>query len=145
MIRSALAFAVAVLMSFVLASAAHSHFVMRRLEAVGASIPVPLGLKTMTGDLLGLAPSLLPVMAVALLLGFLVAWLAKRGLPGLAPLAYPLAGFAAMALMLVLMREVMFKITPIAGARGPEGFLTFCAIGALGGFVFSRLAAPRRA
>ena len=77
-------------------------------------------------------------IGLALMLGFTLAgWLRGR-LPRLAPLAWPLAGFAAVATTLALMQASM-QITPLAGARGMDGFLLFCAAGALGGMVFAWL------
>lgn len=137
-LRTAAAFAAAVLAGFLAASFLHSQFVLAGLSRVGADIGLDDRLRMTGGDLAGLLPSYGGVLAVALALGFLVAWAAKRWLKPLAPVAYPLAGAAAVAAALWLMR-LQFEMTPVAGARGTWGFLAQCAAGALAGALFARL------
>lgn len=143
-LRFLLAFLAAVLVTFVLASVAHSHFVMQWLRDLGVEIPGAVALRTTLGDLRGLATAFLPIVAVALLLGFAVAALVKRFLPSLAGVAYPTGGAAAMAAMLGIMHAA-FKMTPIAGARDALGWWLICLAGAAGGVVFALLAQRKRA
>jgi hypothetical protein len=124
--------------TFLLASVVHSQFVMARLVAMGVEIPAGLRAQTTVGDIAGLAPAFLPVVAVTLLLGFLIAGFVLRFAPNLRGLAFPVAGFAAMAAMLLLMQAV-FKMTPIAGARDTGGWLLMLVAGGVGGWLFARL------
>ncbi len=126
-------------LALVIASAAHSLFVQQALREVGARIPPGTALATMGRDLGGLAPALGAVILVALLLGFLVAGLILRAVPRLAAIAWPLAGWAALAAALWLM-EVAFGFTPLAGARTAAGFVAISLGGAAGGWLFGRLA-----
>jgi hypothetical protein len=132
------AFPVAFAAAFTGVSLAHTQFVLAGLSGVGAAPSLAETVHTSIADLEGLFPSLGPVLAIALAIGFLVAAGLKRVLKPLAGVAYPIAGFAAMATALIAMR-ISFHSTPLAGARGPEGFVVICLMGALGGLVFSAL------
>ncbi|CAO1654191.1 hypothetical protein [Parasphingorhabdus sp. NYA22] len=81
----------------------------------------------------------LAIIAIALLAGFLIATILKRFLPNLARVAYPIAGAAAIAVTLGAMYMV-FQTIPISGARSTMGFLGQVFAGALGGWVFARIA-----
>jgi len=132
------AFLLAFAAAFVGVSLAHTEFVLAGLSAVGAAPSLADNLRTCVADIGGLFPSLGPVLAIALAIGFVVAAGLKRVLTPLAGVAYPVAGFTAMATALIAMRA-SFHTTPLAGARGPEGFVVICLMGALGGLVFSML------
>jgi hypothetical protein len=137
-LRTAPAWSAAVLVTTAVASMVQSWQVQARLTDLGVDIPPALAAETAWRDFTGLAVPLLLVFGLALLLGFALAgWLRVR-LPRLAPLAWPLAGFAAIAATLSLMQFSM-EITPLAGARGLDGFLLFCAAGGLGGLVYAWL------
>ncbi|MCA3255768.1 MAG: hypothetical protein INF91_09145 [Alphaproteobacteria bacterium] len=143
-VRPLLAFVAAVVVTFVIASVVHTHFVIQRLVGLGVDVPQADALRTVGGDLAGLAPAFGPVIAITLLLGFGIAVVVRRFLPALAPIAFPTAGAAAMATMLALM-HMAFKMTPIAGARDPGGWWLICLSGAVGGALFAQLAKARRA
>ncbi|MEH6829176.1 hypothetical protein, partial [Parasphingorhabdus sp.] len=57
----------------------------------------------------------------------------------LARVAYPIAGGAAIAVALGAM-YMMFQTIPISGARSTMGFLAQVFAGAIGGWVFARIA-----
>ena len=82
--------------------------------------------------------------AVIIGLGFCIAFpiaaLLKRLLPGLAGVAYPLAGAVAIAAALGLMYSV-FATIPISGARSALGMGVQVLAGAVGGYVFAQLLA----
>ncbi len=132
----------ATLATLVLASLAHSHFVQRELLALGVEIPWSARIGAMLRDLFGLAPAFGGVILISLLLGFLVAGLLRRRWTVPATLAYPLAGWAALALALFAM-QLQFTFSPIAGARTFAGFLAISFAGAIGGLVFAWF--PRKA
>ena len=137
-------FVAAVLVTFATASFAHTHLIIQGLREVGAEVPPSVELATAGGDLVGLAPSFGIVIAIALLLGFLVAGIARRFVRLPRPIAFALAGGAALATALWLM-HLSYEITPIASARSWAGFLTLCAAGALGGLVFASVSRTRAA
>jgi hypothetical protein len=138
LLRTAPAWSAAVLVTTAVASMIQSWRVQAGLTDLGVAIPPGLAAEAAMRDFAGLAVPLLLVFGLALLLGFALAgWLRVR-LPGLAPFAWPLAGGTAVAATLALM-QLNFQMTPLAGARGLDGFLLFCAAGALGGLVYAWL------
>ena len=78
------------------------------------------------------------IIVVALLLGFGIAALVKRFLPGLSRIAYPVAGAAALAMVLGLM-YLQFQTIPISGARSTLGFASQVIAGGIGGWIFATL------
>jgi len=136
------AFVAAVLAALVAASLVHTGFVLGGLAALGIDISANVAARTWLGDLAGLAPQFGAVIAIALLLGFVVAAVACRWLPLPPALAYAIAGGAAMATALWLMKR-SYAITPIASARSVAGFLALCLAGALGGMMFAMVARRR--
>lgn len=132
------AFLLAVLATTALASLAHSIFVQRALEDVGAVIPLGSSLSAIGRDFVGLLPSLGLVVAGTLLIAFSVAGLIKPLVRPIAPFAYPLAGWAGMALALFAMRT-FYGFSPLAGARTPAGFLLMSLAGLVGGIIFAAL------
>lgn len=87
----------------------------------------------------------LVVILIALLLGFAIAALVKRLVPSLAEVAYPVAGAAALGVVLGLM-YIQFQTIPISGARGAFGFASQVIAGGIGGWIFARvLGTPKTA
>lgn len=113
----------------------HSLRVQAGLADIGIALPAGVRIDAAARDLIGLLPSVLPVMGLALGGGFVVARVLRRLLYVPAGLAYPLAGATAVAVALTAM-AYFYKITPIAGARGDWGFGAMTLAGALGGIVY---------
>ncbi|MEO1219910.1 MAG: hypothetical protein AAFY42_00990 [Pseudomonadota bacterium] len=86
----------------------------------------------------------LVIILVALLLGFAIASLVKRFLPGLSGVAYPVAGAAALGMVLGLM-YIQFQTIPISGARGAFGFASQIVAGGIGGWIFAKVLGPPKA
>lgn len=82
------------------------------------------------------------IILVTFLLGFLIATVVRRFLPGLARMAYPVAGAAAIATALGLM-WMQFQTVPVSGARSTAGFLAQVLAGGVGGWIFARIAGQR--
>lgn len=138
LLRLFLAFLASVLVTFVFASAFHTQNVLSGLSALGVEISPSTRLSTTYKDMVGLAGLFTIVIAIALFVGFTIAAILKRILTPLAPIAYPLAGAAALGTMLWLM-SMQFEATPIAGARGFIGFSLQMLAGSIGGYVFALL------
>ncbi|KEO89177.1 hypothetical protein EH31_14175 [Erythrobacter longus] len=86
----------------------------------------------------------LAVIAAAFLLGFAIAALVKRFVPSLARAAYPIAGAAALGMVLGLM-YLQFQTVPISGARSALGFVAQVIAGGIGGWIFAKvLGAPAK-
>jgi len=138
------AYGVAVFATEALAAMASTQFVLAGLAGLGVVITLGERL-TMTGqDILGMMQVYLPVLALALALGFLVAGaIIKKLGPAWSLLGYTSAGFVAVLAALLTVLS-LFDITPIAGARSPAGLFCQGLAGAAGGFIFHRLKpAPR--
>lgn len=133
------AYGLAVLATEALAAMASTQFVLAGLTGIGIAITLGERL-TMTGqDILGMMEVYLPVLALALALGFTVAgMIIKRLGPAWSLLGYSSAGFVSV-LAAVLTVLSLFDITPIAGARSPMGLFCQGLAGAVGGLIFHRL------
>ncbi len=84
------------------------------------------------------------MIAIALLFAFSIAWVVKKALPPLAPIAYPVAGAAAIFTLLMLVEaQLGGGAGIIGGARTPIGVALQCAAGFTGGITFA-LIRPRR-
>jgi hypothetical protein len=142
--RIVLGFILAAVIATALGSAVHTQMIIAGLTGAGATIPADMRLSMTANDFIGLAPQFGVVVAIALAIGFLVAAVLRRALKPLAPIAFPLAGAAAIAVALTVMHIAFDGITPIAGARTPLGFALECLAGAAGGLVFSMIARLKR-
>jgi hypothetical protein len=142
--RRIIAFLVAALLTTALVSLGHSLFVQAALSALGTELPLHVRLGAIFRDFIGLLPTLGPILLGALLVAFLIAGFLKRRAGWLSPFAYPLAGWAAVALALLAMR-LAFGFSPLAGARTGAGFLVMSLGGLVGGAVFGWMIRQRRA
>lgn len=132
----------AVLAAYLLASATATQHVANALVSMGIELGVGDRLAMMLKDLLGMATSLLPMIAMGLLIAFVVVallmrWPLRGRLRWRLPL-YLLAGFTALIAIHVLM-NLMLGLTPVAIARTPLGIVVQGLAGAAGGFVYARL------
>lgn len=143
-LRILIGYVAAVVIAATFGSFVHTHMVVTGLVEAGSPVPAGQRLTMTLSDLAALFPQYGAVVAAALAVGFVVAAGLKRVLKPLAPVAYPLAGAAAIGLALVLMRMKFEGITPIAGARSTLGFALLCLGGAFGGVVFSAIAGRKR-
>lgn len=138
------AFCGAVLLMAGLGTAVQTQFVLAALEAVGARIAFADRLSMTLDDLAGFAPIYAAVAALGFLVAFLVAGAVARRLKPLRGLIYAVAGAAAIAAALFLMREVFFGVPPIAGARSLAGQVAQILCGALAGALFAWISAPAK-
>ncbi|WP_448582250.1 hypothetical protein [Thermaurantiacus sp.] len=129
----------AVATTHVVMSLGHSLMVQAALADLGISLGFGARISGISRDMLGLAPTLAPVIAGALVIAFAIAGLLRqRAGPFGRKIAFPLAGWAAMTVMLAAMR-LSFGMTPLAGARTASGFLLMSLAGLAGGLVFAFL------
>ena len=140
--RRLLAYLAAALLTTALASLAHSLFVQAGLTALGVEIPFLARVMAILRDFMGLLVPLGGVVLVALAVAFPIAAFLKPRAGLIGPFAYPLAGWAGVALALFLMK-LSFGFSPLAGARTPAGFLTMSLAGAAGGLLFAWMARRR--
>ena len=82
----------------------------------------------------------LPLVGVALLLGFSVAGLVLRWMPQIQTLGYLLGGFCAIYMMDLLLGAVLTGGThPLVVTRTTVGLISQCLAGGVAGVVFSLL------
>jgi hypothetical protein len=136
------AFVVALAVTYVLAVISASQHVAGSLESMGVDVDFGTRLGMIGHDLGGMATSFLPMVAVGLLIGFLVAGLLNRWLPDWRFVLYGLAGAVAMA-TIHLALNAAFDITPVAVARSGFGLGMQMLTGAVGGYLFARLTGGR--
>lgn len=132
------AFLVAVAVTYILGSIASTQAILQNV----IELDVPVGWLDRIGatwhDLLGMAPTYLPIIAVGFLIAFLVTALIVRFLPDLRRIGYVLAGtIAVLAVHLVL--QALLDIHSLPVTRTLTGLLLQGAAGAVGGYVFVRI------
>ncbi len=134
--QTVFAFALAALSGYALAAGAYSWQVTEPFADLYTTRQrVEAGLVNFTGLWVYGA-----VMTVGFAVAFLVAAGLRRVLRPLAPVAYPLAGAAAMATILLLVEQQLGGgAGVIGGARTPLGFALQCAAGTCAGLVFAVL------
>jgi len=128
----------AVLTAYVLASFTATQSVVSNLVSMGLEVDLVTRLSMTAKDLLGMAGTLLPMIAAGYLVAFLVVGLLLYWRPQWrTPLYIVAGGVALIAIHLTL--QLAFGITPVAIGRTVGGLLVQGAAGAVGGYVFSRL------
>ena len=145
MTRRIAAFACAVLATYVAASIASTQTILHGVSSFG--LPVSLGVRAdaTVHDLLGLAATYLPILAITLLVAFPATALVLRFAPIPRLLAYALAGAAALFALHALMAAVL-GMHPLPATRSATGMALQAAAGAIGGLTFARVApGPRPA
>ena len=129
---------VAVLISSITASLTSSIQVQNKLIDIGAQIDIQTRLTTSIRDL-ALLEALVPLLAIAFLIAFSVASQCHKRFSGSRSLWFSIAGGTSFFTMLTIMAWV-FSLMPIAGARTTSGMIAMSLCGALGGWVYVKLA-----
>ena len=124
--------------TFVIASVAHSQFVLLELVKINIDVPLSDWLSMTVSDIAGLSIGYGAVIAITLLLCFLILTLVNAKWIRLPVWAYIVGAALAIALMLLAMQPLL-NVTLIAGARSTLGFLAQCCAGLLGGYCFARV------
>jgi hypothetical protein len=130
-----LAFIVAAMVTYLIASASATAGVLGNLSEMGFVVSFGDRIATTLADIAGLLPLFLPLLAIALLLGFLVTGLIARWQPSWRSFGYPLAGFAAVIVLHLTLKAVL-GVTPIVATREVGGLLMQGIAGAAGGYAF---------
>ena len=142
-LRRIVAYFAAVATTAVVGCIASTHFVLRRLTALGVSIGFGDWFHALGHDVLGMGPLLGVLVAICFLIAFPVAALVVRFLPSLRTVGYMAAGAVAILVALHAM-ETALATVPIAGARTPLGLAAQGVAGAVGGLVFALLSRNRQ-
>lgn len=138
-IRNIGAFFIAVAITYGAGVLAYTYRVLAARAEFGITFGADAQLEFLIANLAGLG-LYGAMLAVALAVGFPVAWGVKSVLKILAPIAYPVAGAAAILTLILIINNVFgggFAV--LAGARETEGVLLQGAAGLLGGIVYAIL------
>ena len=135
MLKVLLAYASAVVGTFLLGSVLATQVILGNVQEMGMVVDLSVRLQATLHDLTGLAASYLPLLAVA----FLIALPVTRGLRKLFPsrplLLYVLAGAVAV-ITLHLALKAALGLSGIAATRTILGLLSQGLAGALGGYIY---------
>ena len=148
-IRQIVAFLLATITTIVLSAAFYTQQVLAKQAEIGAIYTTEQQLETYVANLKGLVfgsmPSFGLLLAVALAVGFAVAAVLKRILTPLASVAYPIAGGAAVFVLLYAVENLLLGggVGAFGGARGAVGMALQALAGTVGGIVFA-IALPKR-
>ncbi len=135
--KTIIAFVAAVAVAYGLASVFYTARTLAEQSAVGIRYTPAQQIETYMANFAGLW-IYGAMVAIALLVGFIVAFAVKRVLPALAPVAYPVAGGAAIFVLLMLVEtQLGGGAGIIGGARTPLGVALQCLAGLTGGVVFA--------
>ncbi len=141
MFRILKAFLPALLVTYLLASVFATQANLARVQAMGLDVDLGTRVSTTVQDIIGMASSYLVLIGVALLVALPVAgWLARR-FPGQRFLLFVLAGFLSIAVLHLAMQSAL-GIHVIPATRSLPGYLGQCLAGALGAYLYVRLARP---
>ena len=138
MIRKTTAFLSAVIVTYVLAAIASTQSVLDSLREIGIPVSRTERLEAIAHDLVGMATTFLPLIALALLIAFLLTGAILRWLPKWRTALYIISGAAAIVGLHLILRAT-FDITPVAAARTGMGLAIQALAGAVGGYAFIRL------
>lgn len=142
MIRTVLAFIIAVLLTFLLTSIAGTQIVLMDIQSFGLEIPLSDRISATLHDIVGLAPTLSVLIAVALLIAFVVAALGNRFLGGKRSYWYLVAGFTSLPITMILIKLIMGGDLFAAAGTG-FGMFIIALCGLSGGDLFARLTIRR--
>ncbi|NOX94364.1 MAG: hypothetical protein GXP04_04505 [Alphaproteobacteria bacterium] len=139
LLRMGLAYLAAVIVTYALASAFYTQQVLAKQAAIGAVYTQQQQISTYMDNFAGLAMTYGLMLAIGLLIAFLIAAVAKRILKPLAPIAYPIAGAAAVFTVIWAIENLVAPggVGAIGGARDALGVSLQCLAGAAGGLVFA--------
>lgn len=137
------AFFAGVIATYLLAVLFYTQLNLANLVEMGLEVSMADRLQAALHDLIGMAMIYLPVIIVALLLGFLIARIVLIWVPQLRGLGYVVAGFVGIFAIDFLMGATIASGTHgLPVTRTLIGLLSQCVAGAAGGYVFAQLSDP---
>ena len=138
--RTVISLTLGILLAYAAGSVLGTQVVLNNVAAMGLEVTLAMRWSSSVSDLAGLAGTLLPLMAIALLPGWLILdWLGRRSTMSVASGWYVLAGAAGIAILHPALNWA-FGVDVFAPARTLPGLLGQSVAGGLGGLtvVFSR-------
>lgn len=138
MMRLVFAFAAALFAAYLFGTLTYSQLILANLVEMGMPVDAGVRVETFWHDFTSMYDLYLPLIAVALLLGFLIAALILRWVPQIRVLGYVAAGFCAIWVMDTLLGAVLTGGThPLVVTRTTVGLLSQCLAGGIAGWCFA--------
>ncbi len=126
-----------IIITYTLASIAHSHYVVGQIEQMGVDVAFADQLRMSVGDLMGLY-----AYALVIAIGLIIAWPVMAGIRRVTRasrwIVYPLGGLLAMATIMAAI-ALLPPMTFVAPARHLSGIAGQCIAGFIGGLAFAWL------
>ena len=138
--RTVISLTFGILLAYVAGSVLGTQVVLNNVGAMGLEVTLAMRWSSSLSDVAGLAGTLLPLMAIALLPGWLILnWLGRRSTLRVAAAWYIVAGAVGIAALHPALNWA-FGVDVFAPARTVPGLLGQAVAGGLGGLavVFSR-------
>ena len=131
--RTVISLAFGILLAYTAGSVLGTQWVLSNVASMGLDVTLAMRLSSSLSDLSGLLGTLLPLMAIALLPGWLILdWIGRRPTKTVAPAWYVLTGVAGIAILHPALNWV-FGVDVFAPARTMLGLLGQAVAGGLGG------------
>jgi len=144
LIKTILAFIVAVATSHVLTSIAGTQFVLSNIRGYGLTVSLSDRLAATLHDIHGLVPTLPILIGTTFLIAFIIAALGYRFLRGERKYWYAAAGFTSLPITMMLIKSTL-GATPFAAAGTVTGLLLIAMCGMVGACLFARLTLKKEA
>ncbi len=132
----------AVIVNYVLAVTLGTLGIMSTIAGFGVPVSATDRMAAVWHDLMGMAPTYLPLIAVALAIAFLIAGQLVRLFKLPRSAVYTLAGFVAIIALHTIM-EMALGLVGVAAARSVTGLVGQAIAGAGAGWVFAAIYHPR--
>ena len=136
--RLLFAFLTAVAVTYLVAVLGYTQLNLSNLVEMGVTVSSAVRFEAAIHDLVGMMSLYLPIVAVALLLGFGIARIALIWVSELSTLGYIVGGFVALYVVDFALGQLM-GTHPLAVTRTTVGLLSQCLAGGLGGYAFSAI------
>ena len=131
--RTLISLTFGILLAYVVGSVLGTQVVLSNVASMGLNVTLAARWSSSLSDVAGLAGTLLPLMAIALLPGWLILdWLGRRPTMSVAPAWYSLAGALGIAILHPTLNWA-FGVDVFAPARTLPGLLGQAIAGGLGG------------
>ncbi len=139
MVKKVVGFVVGVLVTYLVAVPLVSQFNILSITQLGYPVSIGDRVNTALHDIVGMVQIYLPVIVIGLLIAWLFTGLLLTRLIPRSAFLYCLAGFTGLVAIHIILYMV-FGVNGVAATRNVFGLLSQGLAGAVGGWVFYRLA-----
>ena len=137
--RGVTAYTLGILVAYILVSVIGTQMILYSVSPMALEVTFSARFTSTVDDLIGLSSSLLPIMALSLLIPWLACDFITRRSPHLrSPLLYGLTAAFAIAILHIALSQI-FGMDVFAPARTLAGLLGQCLAGAIGGVCLNAL------